>query len=88
MRRGSPREKSAEQEPSGTFIGAGGFFVLIHPPRGFAPFLWGSLGAEALGIPTRRPPEGCSKFFYDRPARNTPITAAKLRNSTENIVRT
>jgi hypothetical protein len=88
MRRGSPPEKSAEQEPSGPFIGAGGFFVLVDSPGGFALFLGGSRKAEALGIPTPPPPNENSKFFYAGPARNAPIPAAKLRNSTENIVRT
>jgi len=27
-------------ELSGAFIGAGGFFALVYPPRVFNPFLW------------------------------------------------
>jgi hypothetical protein len=37
-----------EQEPSGTFIGAEGFFVLVDPPRGFNSFPTGTFRSGDL----------------------------------------
>ena len=51
-------EKSAYLNPR-PFTGAGGSSLLAAAA---CPFLWWSLGAEALGNQTRRPPKGRSKF--------------------------
>src|SRR5713226_1071451 len=61
MRRGWLR-RNRLPEPSGTSIRAGGFSACPSASVS-SPFLWWSLGAEALGIKTRRSPGGRSKFF-------------------------
>ena len=55
---GLASKKSARHAPR-LLIGAGGL-LCSHSWR---PFLWWSLGADALGTHTRRSPEGRSKFF-------------------------
>src|SRR3954453_6804014 len=53
-------EKSSTRTLRHFIVPEGSLFV--HRPRS-CPFLRWSLGAEALGIKTRRPPAGRSKFF-------------------------
>ena len=76
-------EKSAEQNPSVTLSLVTEGFLFVRPAR---PFLWWSLGAEALGIQRDDRPKGapyCPPFGLRS---ITQMIASNLRKSAGNSV--